>query len=522
MGIRFIEGEINMDGSSFHLPNIRPNPPGMAPGSPVRGLKGRRKAQRGLAKQKISAQPEWHLPVLGVRPGLEASAADRELKARGGGSSESSVPELPRLLGGVIEATPSPEPPPADRAFSRLEQARLGVLRQSPSHRVRTPVVLVGPETGTADREAHETTTRAEVVPERPRLAVETGPPVLAAEPAVTVSRTQAELQTALGRIDWGHIGDFSHTPSLNITRSTRFHSNLGFEFKPEKKLGQGSFGTAYKVSGPDGKFYVVKTMNSLDAEMLGNMRTEISSMCRVKGLPHQAQIVDWILPTVDQPVAGIVMEYIEGQDLDKYYTPGIELADNPAFKADVRELLIACDELRSVGLVHCDLKPANLRRGIAAGLSMLDYGCGLDEGTVLGPMKMVGTPYFLSPEMCTRKPITSKTDLYSVGVMIYKMITKALPYEFSDFFHGSSLVEPDQQITNVMGIIYKVALQFPKKYPELIETMRANGLEGSWQGLVLALMNPDPAARPSLGDLLDHPWLREIPRATGERAAEL
>ena len=158
----------------------------------------------------------------------------------------------------------------------------------------------------------------------------------------------------------------------------------------------------------------------------------------------HVAKVMD--VGTLETGSPYIVMEYLEGTDLNQLVEK-----HGPLPFADVAEYVIqACDaiaEAHSLGIVHRDLKPANLfltRRPDGAPLvKVLDFGISkanaLSEagGGMTKTSTMMGSPYFMSPEqMRSAKDVDARSDVWSVGVIIYQLLTARLPFE-SDTLGG-------------------------------------------------------------------------------------
>ncbi|MFJ3932045.1 protein kinase [Streptomyces sp. NPDC090029] len=132
-----------------------------------------------------------------------------------------------------------------------------------------------------------------------------------------------------------------------------------------------------------------------------------------------------------------IVMEYVEGRPL------GSELADDvqqfgamPADKAlkVTGDVLAALDASHEMGLVHRDIKPGNVmvtRRGV---VKVMDFGIaramqsGVTSMTQTG--MVVGTPQYLSPEQALGRGVDARSDLYSVGIMLFQLLTGRLPFD--------------------------------------------------------------------------------------------
>ncbi|WP_059010864.1 protein kinase domain-containing protein [Streptomyces specialis] len=138
-----------------------------------------------------------------------------------------------------------------------------------------------------------------------------------------------------------------------------------------------------------------------------------------------------------DAQVPYIVMEYVEGKPLRTELDE--DIARHGAMPAD-KALRVTCDVLAALeisheaGLVHRDIKPGNVmltRRGV---VKVMDFG--IARATQSGVTAMtqtgmvVGTPQYLSPEQALGRGVDARSDLYSVGVMLFELLTGRLPFE--------------------------------------------------------------------------------------------
>ncbi|MCA1223673.1 protein kinase domain-containing protein [Streptomyces sp. 8L] len=132
-----------------------------------------------------------------------------------------------------------------------------------------------------------------------------------------------------------------------------------------------------------------------------------------------------------------IVMEYVEGQPLGSVLQADIgQYGAMPAEKAlkVTADVLAALDASHEMGLVHRDIKPGNVmvtRRGV---VKVMDFGIaramqsGVTSMTQTG--MVVGTPQYLSPEQALGRSVDARSDLYSVGIMLFQLLTGRLPFD--------------------------------------------------------------------------------------------
>ena len=126
-----------------------------------------------------------------------------------------------------------------------------------------------------------------------------------------------------------------------------------------------------------------------------------------------------------------IAMEYFPGGDLRarlgsrKDSTQGPRLTSMQTLKV-VTQVARALDAIHSAGVIHRDLKPNNIMFRQSGHLALVDFGVAkqLGEHTITATDGLIATPLYMSPEQCLGKPQDARSDLYSLGVMLYEMFT--------------------------------------------------------------------------------------------------
>lgn len=132
-----------------------------------------------------------------------------------------------------------------------------------------------------------------------------------------------------------------------------------------------------------------------------------------------------------------IVMEYVEGQPLGSVLQADIErYGAMPADKAlkITSDVLAALETSHEMGLVHRDIKPGNVMMNKRDVVKVMDFGIaramqsGVTSMTQTG--MVVGTPQYLSPEQALGRGVDARSDLYSVGIMLFQLVTGRLPFD--------------------------------------------------------------------------------------------
>ncbi len=142
---------------------------------------------------------------------------------------------------------------------------------------------------------------------------------------------------------------------------------------------------------------------------------------------PHIVSVFD---AGSDEDMQYIVMEYIRGKTLDQHCQP-----DNLLPFDDVVEIIFKCcsalDYAVHHGVIHRDIKPANVLVVEGTDIKISDFGTALMENSDLTQIvDPVGSPAYMSPEHIQGNDITYQADIYSIGVMMYRMLSGRLPFK--------------------------------------------------------------------------------------------
>src|SRR5262249_7514862 len=124
-------------------------------------------------------------------------------------------------------------------------------------------------------------------------------------------------------------------------------------------------------------------------------------------------------------------MEYLEGETLADMLERGDRLTWETVISIG-QQLCLALQHAHDQGIVHRDLKPSNLMILPDGTLKLTDFGIAkdLDESQLTGTNATVGTASYMSPEQCRgEKTISHKSDLYSLGVVLYELVTGRKPF---------------------------------------------------------------------------------------------
>lgn len=141
---------------------------------------------------------------------------------------------------------------------------------------------------------------------------------------------------------------------------------------------------------------------------------------------PHIVQIYDAV---ADADPSYIVMEYVNGTTLEPYSRP-----ENLLPVPDVVEIIFKCsralDYAHRLGVIHRDLKPANiLRESEGTDVKISDFGAALTVSSDQTQVTGIGSPAYMSPEQIHERPLSHQSDIFSLGVVFYQLLTGHLPF---------------------------------------------------------------------------------------------
>lgn len=202
-------------------------------------------------------------------------------------------------------------------------------------------------------------------------------------------------------------------------------------DFDTLGKLGQGSFGIVYKVKRKmDSNVYVMKQIDI--SKMNSRMKQDAINEGHILSKMNNPYVVKYYDSFIDKNVLCIVMEYCDGGDLSSYLKSqmGRPLQEMRIWKFFILSCM-GLDYIHRKKILHRDIKTMNLFLTKDEGLRIGDLGV----AKVLSDQNnfahtMVGTPFYLSPEMCEEKPYNEKSDVWSLGCVLYELCTYRHPFE--------------------------------------------------------------------------------------------
>ena len=247
--------------------------------------------------------------------------------------------------------------------------------------------------------------------------------------------------------------------------------------FRIECEIGTGGMGTVYRAThlGLERPVAVkiIKPEYASDPDVADRFMREARTMARLRH-PHAAMIFD--AGNLPDGRHFIIMEFVEGRTLSEALEEEGRFSPERAvhIAADICDVLA---EAHAIGIVHRDLKPSNIMLN-ERGVCVLDFGVAKVLATsadaththaTTGSGVIVGTPRYMSPEQCLGQKIGARSDLYSLGVLLYEMLTGRPP--FTDPLASAVLVK---QATALPPPLPKLRHDVPRALSLAVHTLLA------------------------------------------------
>jgi eukaryotic-like serine/threonine-protein kinase len=200
-------------------------------------------------------------------------------------------------------------------------------------------------------------------------------------------------------------------------------------KYRVVEKIGRGGMGTVYKaVDETLDREVAVKVLNPDlgEREVVRRFRAEAMTLAR---LNHPGIATIYELFRTDDDLL-MVMEFVRGETFDRIVERVGPLS--PARAASLgAQVLDALGHAHRVGIVHRDLKPANLMLTQYGSIKIMDFGIARVLGTehLTSDGLMMGTPAYMAPEQVLATDVDARADLYSVGVVLYRLLSGNLPF---------------------------------------------------------------------------------------------
>jgi hypothetical protein len=201
-------------------------------------------------------------------------------------------------------------------------------------------------------------------------------------------------------------------------------------------ELGRGAMGTVYKANDPKiGRTVAIKTISAVGMgpemeEYRARFLVEAKSAGR---LSHPGVVGVYDVTDDDFGRPSLVLEFVDGQTLDKIASEApLPLARTLDLMAQIARAL---GYAHAQGIVHRDVKPANIMVTGSGQAKLSDFGIAKIEGTTLTVAgQVLGTPAFMSPEQCTGTGVDARSDIFSFGAVLYTLVSGMKPFPGDTF----------------------------------------------------------------------------------------
>jgi NIMA (never in mitosis gene a)-related kinase len=263
------------------------------------------------------------------------------------------------------------------------------------------------------------------------------------------------------------------------------------------RKIGEGSFGKAILVEAADQSRLVCKMIDvskasakeTQDAVKEGQLLSQF----------RHPYIVRYKESFIECGWMCIVMDYCQGGELGQKIQETRKARQTLAEEQILRwitQALLALKAIHAKHILHRDLKPGNFFLTKNGNLKMGDFGIAKALGCTIACAKtQIGTPYYLSPEVCKERPYNWASDIWAMGCVLYEMCALKVPFD----------------APNISALVQKITRgptpAIPSAYSEFTRQLCAE------------MLNRDPAARPSADDILQRPRIQAIVRQMLEEA---
>jgi serine/threonine-protein kinase len=241
------------------------------------------------------------------------------------------------------------------------------------------------------------------------------------------------------------------------------------------EKIGVGGFGTVYKGRDPFIKRAVaIKTCQSEEEEIKKRFFREAEF---AGNLHHKNVTTIYDFGVTDEGTPYIVQEFLTGHDLDK----AIKSKEPLTLKRKLQILVDVCDGLgyaHTMGIIHRDIKPSNIRILEDGTVKIMDFGIAksmVAQSTLTQTGITLGTASYLAPEQIRGEDLDRRTDIFSLGVLAYEMVTGQKP------FSGD----------HISTVLYKIMNEMPAP-PSTLDPAVPRGVDA----MILRALEKDRALR--------------------------
>jgi len=243
------------------------------------------------------------------------------------------------------------------------------------------------------------------------------------------MTRTQTMEDTVMFGGGGGHAGGTLMLDANGVEKPM-----LG-RYEIEKELSKGSMGIVYLGKDPKiSRIVAIKTMalaQEFEEDELEEVKQRFFREAETAGRLSHPYIVTIFDVGEEHDLAYIAMEYLQGHDLGRYIKPD-NLLEVRTILGIVRRVAEALAYAHKQNIVHRDIKPSNIMyEPESDSIKITDFGIArITDASKTKTGTVLGTPSYMSPEQLAGKKIDGRSDLFSLGVMLFQLLTGSLPFQ--------------------------------------------------------------------------------------------